>query len=70
MFRANTGINELCTLSKHISCKCKLNLMETNVIQINDIITIYVDQSVKKIVYVKKIIFGIMLYVVAKMVKI
>ena len=22
MFRANTGINELCTLSKHISCKC------------------------------------------------
>ena len=23
MFRANTGINELCTLSKHISCKCK-----------------------------------------------
>ena len=44
--------------------------METNVIQINDIITIYIDQSVKKIVYVKKIIFGIMLYVVAKMVKI
>ena len=38
--------------------------MEENVIQINGGITINVDLSVKNIIYMKKIIFGIMLHVV------
>ena len=41
--------------------------MEENVIQINFLVTINVDVSVKNVTYVKKIIFGILLYVVAKM---
>ena len=44
--------------------------MEENVIQIESGITINVDASVKNIIYVKKVIFGILLYVVAKMVNI
>ena len=40
--------------------------MEDNVIQINGGITIHADVSVKNM-YVKKIILGIPLYVVAKM---
>ena len=45
-----------------------VNLIK-NVIQINGGIT-NVDVSVKNILYVKKIIFGILLHVVAKMVNI
>ena len=41
--------------------------MEENVIQINNGIMINVDVSVKNIMYVKKIIFGILLHVVVKM---
>ena len=41
--------------------------MEENVIQINSEITINVDVSVKNVVFVKKIIFGIGLHVVVKM---
>ena len=41
--------------------------MEENVIQINSAIIINDDVSVKNIMYVKKTIFGIMLYVVVKM---
>ena len=41
-----------------------LSLMEQNVIQINSGITINVDVSVKDIIYVKKIMFGILLHVV------
>ena len=41
--------------------------MEKNVIQINGGITVNVYMSVKNIMYVKKIIFGILLHVVAKM---
>ena len=47
-----TGINELKTLSKHISCECKCKFDKTNVIQINGGITINVDASVKNIMYV------------------
>ena len=43
-----------------------VNLMEENVIHIKSGITIIVDASVKNI-YVKKIIFRILLHVVAKM---
>ena len=41
--------------------------MEENVIQINDEITINVDVSKNNVKYAKKIIFGILLHVVAKM---
>ena len=41
--------------------------MEKNVIQINGGITLNVDVSVKKFMYVKKIMFGIPLHVIVKM---
>ena len=44
-----------------------IDLMEENVIQINGGIMINVDVSVKKVVYVKKIMFGILLHVIVKM---
>ena len=49
-----------------------VSLMEENVIQINSGITKNVDVNVKNIIYmyVKMIIFGILLHVVAKMVTI
>ena len=47
-----------------------VNLVEANVIQIKSGITINVDANVKNITFVIKIIFGILLHVVAKMVNI
>ena len=44
-----------------------VHLMEENVIQINGGITINVEVNVKNVIYVKKIIFGILLHVVVKM---
>ena len=44
-----------------------VNLMEQNVIQINGEITINVDVSVRNIIYVKKIMYGILLHVIVKM---
>ena len=44
--------------------------MEEKVIQMNGEITINDDVSVKTIMYVKKIMFGIILYVIVKMKKI
>ena len=44
--------------------------MEENLIQINGGITVNIDVSVKNIIYVKAIISGILLDVVAKMVNI
>ena len=41
--------------------------MKQNVSQINGGITINVDVSVKKLIYVKKIMFGILLHVIVKM---
>ena len=65
-----TGINESKTLTKHISiyhANVNVNLMKENVIQINGEITINVNVSVKNVMYVKKIMFGILLHVVVKM---
>ena len=47
-----------------------LSLMEENIIQIRGKITVNVSANVKNIIYMKKIIFGIMLHAVAKMVDI
>ena len=44
-----------------------VNLMEENVIKIIGGIVIIVDVSVKKVIYVKKIMFGILLRAVGKM---
>ena len=46
----------------------KINLMVKNIIQIKSEIIINLDVSLKNIIYVKKIILGILLYVVLKMV--
>ena len=67
VFNMITGINKSKTLTKHISCECKCRFDGKNVIQINGGITINVDKSVKKFMYVKKIMFGILLHVIAKM---
>ena len=46
------------------------NLMKESVIQIKSGTTLNINANVKKIIYVKKNMFGIMLHVVAKMVNI
>ena len=51
------GINESTTLTKHISCKCRCNFMEENVIHVSGEITINVNVSAKNVMYVKKIMF-------------
>ena len=43
-----------------------VNLMAENVIQMNSRIMINVDGGAKNIIYLKKVIFGILLHVVAK----
>ena len=43
-----------------------INLMVGNVIEINGEIKINIDVSVKNIMYVKKIVFGILLHIVMK----
>ena len=64
----NTGINESKTLAKHISCECKCTFDGRKCeCFINDEITVNVDASVKNAMYVKQIIFGILLHVVVKM---
>ena len=64
-----TGINEIKTLTKHVSCKCKCKFdgrkCKSNQKWNND----KCWSSVKS-VYVKKIIFGMLLHVFAKMINI
>ena len=67
VFNMITGINQWKTLTKHISCECKCRLIEDNVIQISSRIIINVDVSVKNVMYVKNIVFGIFLHIVVKM---
>ena len=62
-----TGINKSKTLRNHISRECKCRFGGKNVIQINGEIMINVDVTVKKFMYVKKIMFGILLHVIVKM---
>ena len=44
-----------------------VNFIEQNVSYINGGILVNVDVGVKKIIYVKKIVFGILLHVIVKM---
>ena len=67
MFNVITGLNESKILTKYIYItNVNVDLMEKNAIQINRGITINVEISVKNVMYVKMIIFGILLHVVVK----
>ena len=63
VFNMITEMNELQTLTKHISyqCKCKFDGRKHNEITIN------IDVTVKNIIYGKKIMFRIVLHVDMKM---
>ena len=63
-----TGITE--AISKHISCKCKFKFPVGKCNSNHGGITINEDMSVKFIINVENIIFGILLHVVARMEKI
>ena len=67
VFNMITGINVLKTLTKRIHANVNVDLMEENVIQVNGGIMTNVDVSLKKVMYVKKIMFGILLHVIVKM---
>ena len=58
-----SGINK----SSIYHANVNVNLMEQNLIQINGVITINVYVSLRSIIYVKKIMFGILLHVIVKM---
>ena len=64
-----TGINESKT-KKHVSCKCKCKLDGRKCNSDQKWNMRNVDPSAKNIIYMKKITFGILLHVVAKMVNI
>ena len=67
IFKIITGKNESKILTKDVSCECKCRFNRKNVIHINGGIMTNGDVGVKTFMYVKKIIFGILLLVVAKM---
>ena len=63
-----TGINESKILTNiNISWSVNVDLMEENVIKVNDGIVVNVNMSVKNVMYVKKILFGILLHEIVKM---
>ena len=61
------GINDSKTLTKYISCECKCRFNGRKCNLDNGGIMINVDVSVKNVIYVKKIMFGILLHVIVKM---
>ena len=66
MFSMITWKNESKILTKTCHTNVNVNLMEENVIQSKNGITINVNASVKTIIYMKKIMFDILLHVVQK----
>ena len=62
-----TGINELKTLTKHISCQCKCKSDGRICKSDQWWITKDVDVSVKNVMYVKTKMFRILLHLVEKM---
>ena len=67
LFNMIAGRNKSKILTRDISCESKCRFDGRNVIQINGGITINVNVSVKNVMYVKEIIFGVVLHVVVKM---
>ena len=61
------GINELKTLTKHVSCKFKCNSDHEKCNSDQSGIMINVNVSIRNIIYLKNIIFKILLHVVVKM---
>ena len=71
ILKVNAGINELKKLMKHISCKCecKFHSKTCNSIKSGIMINVLVSVKVRNnIAYIKKVIFRILLHLVAKMV--
>ena len=66
VFNMITRINELKTLTKHISCECKCKFDGRNCNPDQWWNNENVDVSVKNVMYVKKILFGILLHVIVK----
>ena len=66
MFSMVTGQNDSKILTKTYHTNVNVNLMEENVIQSKNGITINVNASVKTIIYMKKIMFDILLHIVQK----
>ena len=66
MFNMITGINKSKTLTKHISCEGICRLYGKNVIHINGGIMINAKVSAKNFMYVKEIMFEILVHVVVK----
>ena len=61
-----TGVHKSKILTKHVSCKSKRRFYGRKLFQIKSAIAINVVASVKTIVYVKKIIFWILVHVTCK----
>ena len=73
VFNTITGINESKLLTKQILCKCECKFDGRKLTQVKSGITVSVDVSVKileKLIYARKVKFGILLHVVAKMLNI
>ena len=66
-FNMITGKNKSKFLTKYISCKCKCKFDGRRCNSDQKWISINVNASVKNIKHVKKIIFGVLLYVIVKM---
>ena len=66
MFNIITRVNESKTLTKHVLSECKCRFTGKNIIQINDGIMINVYVSVKNFMYMKKIMFKILLDLLRK----
>ena len=64
MFNMVTEINQLKTLTKHISCECKYRFDERKCYGGR---MINVDFCVRNVLYVEKSMFGILQHVIAKM---
>ena len=70
VFNTSKGINESKTLTKHVSCECKCKFDGRKCNSIKSGVMINVDASASNITYIGKIIFEILLHVVAEMVNI
>ena len=66
IFNMITRKKEQNILTKYISCECKCRFDEKIIIQINDGTAINGNVSVKNVMYMKTILFGILLHVAVK----
>ena len=66
VFSMITGINKSKVLTKHTSCECKCRFNGRNLVRINGRIIINVDVSVKNVMYMKRIMFEILLHGIVK----